>query len=99
MWFCDGAAHREAGPERWQRVLGVQPLAGLHQHPIPGPSRRLAIGGQGRESSPLAAGGVERRDSHPAGLALLLRVGGGVAEVGAVAGVAAHDQLLGGFDG
>ena len=88
----------------------MQPLAGLHQHATPRPGRharhcfrRRSVAFRGlvgcRESSPLAAGGVERRGSHPAGLALLLRVGGGFAEVGAVAGVAADDQLLGGVKG
>ena len=88
----------------------MQPLAGLHQHATPRPGRhtrhcfrpntvtlRGLVGCW--ESSPLAAGGVERRDSYPAGLALLLRVGGGFTEVGAVVGVAADDQLLGGVKG
>ena len=87
----------------------MQPLAGLHQHAASGIRHTrhcfrphtarfwgLAIC---RESAPLAAGGLERRDSRPAGLALLLRVGGCLVEVGAVVGVAAHDQLLGGVEG
>lgn len=88
----------------------MQPLPGLHQQAVPRPIRHTrqcfghyTVTFRGlvgcRESSPLAAGGLGRRDSHPAGLALLLRVGGGLVEVGAVACVAAHDQLLGGVKG
>lgn len=86
----------------------MQPLSGLHEHSVSRPvghSRRcfwwLIVtfrGFVGCWESSLASGGVERRNFDPAGLAVLLRVGRCFVEVGAVTGVAAYDQLLGGVE-
>ena len=109
MWCCDGATHSQARPERRRAVLGLQPLPQVHEYPATGgvspvghawsALRQFRGIGSGGYSSSLAAGGVERCNADSTGMALLLRVSRSVVAGGAVAALAPHGELLGGFAG